>query len=117
MSNRQSDETHVIHPKALSELGEEACIVALGVARDLRSGAIPPDHYDQSRLYTWCGTGCCIAGHMLLRKVSYDTLSRVRSDLFSPDPMFDGSDPMPFQAADAIDRYVYAGSYNAWVAA
>src|ERR1700677_1180202 len=60
--DKVKDET--IHPTALEELGYEASIIALGVAKDLRSGAIKPENYDQGSV---CGTACCIAGHITAR--------------------------------------------------
>lgn len=64
MSNRQESDVRIIHPRALAELGEEACIIALGVARDLRSGVTPPERYNQ---LNYCGASCCIAGHIAER--------------------------------------------------
>lgn len=106
MSSRQQSDTLPIHPYALIELGEEACIVALGVARDLRSGAIPPEKFDMR----WF---CCIAGWMRIRGVETGTLSLADvGDLFSASHPSD-----PQLAADAIERYIYDGSRTPWDAA
>lgn len=108
-------ETRQIHPRALAKLGEEACIVALGVARDLRSGVIPPDnfnmrHFRMSR--SECGYACCIAGWMFIRGVDYDTLNAANvGNLFSG---FMPSDPI--LAADAIQRFIYDGAVRPWQA-
>lgn len=64
MSTRHPTNARTFHPRALAALGAPACIAMLSVARDLRSGAIPPEHYDQQRS---CGTACCIYGHMVYR--------------------------------------------------
>lgn len=112
-------QVRTIHPRALAELGEEACIVALGVARDLRSEAIPPEKYDQT---SYCGTACCIAGH-IARRMGVE----VKDFIWSPSIL--GSDALRFgdltlfghsarecpeAGADAIERYVYDGSVEPW---
>jgi hypothetical protein len=125
MSNRHEAEARTIHPRALTELGEEACIVALGVARDLRSGVIPAKKYDQRE---WCGTAYCIAGHIATRmgvaRRTMDTGDGIRvfrwamslscsSDGLSN--LFGGRHPSdPHRAAEAIERYVYLGSETPW---
>ena len=55
MSNREiTTATRTIHPRALAALGEKACIVALGVARDLLDGTIPPDDLNhEMMLRSW----------------------------------------------------------------
>ena len=113
MSSRQQSDTLPIHPYALIELGEEACIVALGVARDLRSGAIPPEKFDMRWVLpsASCGSGCCIAGWMLIRGVHIRHFADV-GDLFSTSHPSD-----PQLAADAIERYIYDGSRTPWDAA
>lgn len=112
MSNRHEVEGRTIHPRALEELGEEACIVALGVARDLRSGVIPPEKYDQGRYMHACGAACCIAGHMRDRlglRGHFTVLSPALMDLFG------GLHPsIPHLAVDAIERYIYDGSETPW---
>ncbi len=113
MSNRHEVEARTIHPHALAELGEKACIVALGVARDLRSGVIPPEKYNQKYFdstQTECGTPCCIAGWMLIRGVDYQILRKLTGDLF--EAFVDR--PTPDRAADAVERYIYNGSTTPW---
>jgi hypothetical protein len=126
MSDRQkTTETRTIHPRVLAALGERVCVEMLGVARDLRSGVIPSERYDQG---TYCGTACCVAGHLMIRLGVMRSGAPRRSDrenvstrlmqlgdrdsalwrLFSPRP----SDPL--LAADAIERYVLAGSVYPW---
>ena len=124
MSNRSlTNETRTIHPRALSALGEKACIVMLGVAADLRSGVIPAERYDQKNYgYMECGTPCCIAGH-LARRLGEDLLDIIWSDRVVADHalpnshggLFAGehrSDPQ--LAARAIERYIYEGADNPW---
>ena len=117
MSSRHESGARTIHPHTLAELGEEACIVALGVARDLRSGVIPPEKYDQRR---WCGTACCIGGHIATRLgkthnvLMGEIWDRCGDDLFVPD-LFSGRHPSnPILAADAIERYIMLGSTTPW---
>jgi hypothetical protein len=119
MSNREvSTETRTLHPRALAVLGEEWCLALLEVARDLRSGAIPPERYNQKE---YCGTACCIAGHAARKRgVPVDILVDLegtdpalfdyRGGLFGPHPVR----PTPAQAADAIEAYVYAGADQPW---
>ena len=119
MSSRQQSDTLTIHPYALIELGEEACIVALGVARDLRSGAIPPEKFDMRWVLpsASCGSGCCIAGWMLIRGVpdKHETGTLSFGDVGD---LFSASHPSdPQLAADAIERYIYDGSRTPWDAA
>ncbi len=118
MSDRKRlSDVRVFHPRALRELGLLGCTVALGVARDLRTGAIPPENYDQRYLKpesSPCGTACCIAGHMAERGVSYCSLGRVNSDIFCDPRYLLVSVPTPAQAADAIERYVYDGAKQCW---
>jgi hypothetical protein len=113
MSDRKLADARTIHPRALADLGEEACIVTLGVARDLRSGAIPPEQYDQNYFDRWqteCGTACCIAGWMTIRGVNYAQLLRVRGGLFGTSYRR----RTPNEAADAIERYICDGSHDPW---
>lgn len=118
--------THLrtIHPTALAQLGEEACIVALGVARDLRSGVIPPEKYDQT---SECGSSCCLAGHIAARLAGGEpgdvSLYWEQRDFFyehgvrGNNNLFAGGHPSdPLLAADAIERFVYDGSQTPWVA-
>jgi hypothetical protein len=116
MSNRQESEVRTIHPRALRELGEEACIVALGVARDLRSGVISSNEYDQRTLY---GSAHCLASHMARRmgrspfwwyfKRTFRCQALVNL-FWSRRP----SDPE--RAARAIEHYLYTGSETPWLA-
>ncbi len=121
MSSRHEAEARTIHPRALAELGEKACIVALGVARDLRSGMIPPESYDQ-RVY--CGSSFCIAGHMASRLgMGVHHFLDLDGIVISPSLRWGGSSLFgynrksePTAAADAIERYVYDGSETPWSA-
>jgi len=109
MSNRQFITARTLHPKALAALGEEACIVALEVARDLRDGTIPPERYNQAYI---CGSACCIAGHMA-RRLGVNVVTLFTHDLSAD--LFNGGHPSdPFLAADAVERYVYDGSETPW---
>jgi hypothetical protein len=110
MSNRQFITACTLHPKALAALGEEACIVALEVARDLRDGTIPPERYDQAHI---CGSACCIVGHMA-RRLGVNVVTLYFARDFRAD-LFNGAHPSdPLLAADAIERYVYDGSETPW---
>ena len=124
MSDRKQDsETRTIHPRAIAALGEEACVVMLGVARDLRSGAIPPEHYDQG---SYCGTACCVAGHVALRLgVRPKDVADWASDAEIRDAaLFDNDLALfsscihhkvsPALAARAIERYLYEGADHPW---
>jgi hypothetical protein len=117
MSNRHEIEGRTVHPRALAELGEDACIVALGVARDLRSGAIPPQNYNQA---FYCGTSCCIGGHIAGRLGEHPEAFAVRIlrrniMIGVGDGLFCSSHPSdPILAADAIERYVFLGSETPW---
>ena len=110
MSNRQFMTTRTLHPKALAALGEEACIVALEVARDLRDGTIPPERYDQAHI---CGSACCIAGHMA-RRLDVNALTLLVIHDLAADLFNDVHPSDPLLAADAIERYVYDGSETPW---
>lgn len=119
MSNRALAGTRAIHPRAIKELGEEASIVALGVARDLRSGVIPPDMYDQS----WAkpepfGRPCCILGHIRKRLGNYyfkGAWTGWPSGSLGLLDLFLSVHPSnPILAADAIERYIYDGSETPW---
>ncbi len=133
MSNRKLVEVLSIHPVALKELGEEACLIALGVAHDLRSGVIPPDEYNQGEV---CGTACCIAGHIVTRlwgkydgpipryyekQISIPALRKrwywyeeCRFKSLGLARLFGGLVATPQQAADAIENYLHQGSSNPW---
>lgn len=124
MSNRQSTDVRVIHPSALADWGAPTCFAALEVARDLRSGAIPPEEYDQGsfiRSHRTCGSACCIAGHIAFRmKEPVENLLE-RSGYWGPRGhayrLFAGSRPSdPLLAADAIERFILDGSDDPWVA-
>jgi len=123
MSDRKLADVRQIHPSALSIWDEATCLVALEVARDLRSGAIPPEEYDQgsfTKSLSTCGTACCIAGHIALRmRESVERfIGRSRYSTEYPNRMsrlFAGSQPSdPILAADAIERFVYDGSETPW---
>jgi hypothetical protein len=107
------DTTRTIHPRALKAIGHEACIAMLGVARDLRSGVIPPAVYCQ-RVYR--GTACCIAGHTArrLNESVWHFLAGIMDDAVYM-RLFCGAEPSdPHLAADAIERYIYAGADEPW---
>ena len=122
MSDRRLADVRTIHPRTLSIWDEATCLVALEVARDLRSGVIPPEEYDQGCFYRiGCGSACCIAGHIALRMKEPVESLLVRSGYFTAryhDPisrLFSGaraSDPQ--LAADAIERFLQ-GSDNPWM--
>ena len=122
MSDRKLAESRVIHSRALAAWGEETCFVALKVADDLRSGAIPPEEYDQTSFFpSKCGSACCIAGHIALRMKELVESLLGRSGYFTAhyhDPisrLFSGAHPSdPQLAADAIERFVFDGSDNPW---
>lgn len=129
MSNRQAtSETRTIHPRALVALGESVCVEMLGVARDLRSGVIPRKKFNQGVWYandkSWCGSACCIAGHVAHRTLEIDfarTGAQQRILLAQimdwemrdsgVSALFCGCQPSdPLLAADAIERFVLRGS-------
>lgn len=122
MSSRQDlSETRTIHPSAVAEVGERVVLEMLGVARDLRSGAIPPEEFNQRH---FCGTPCCIAGHVALRIAGRNRFEDVIG-LFYNDTdnlksvslmrLFSGRYPSdPALAARAIERYVFWGSKDPW---
>lgn len=123
MSNRESSsETRTIHPRALAALGEKACIVMLEVARDLLSGAIPADKFNQ---HDYCGSAFCIAGHVALRlgHVGYDASVWIDNAERSDPALFDNTyglfsddsdKPNRQNASHAIERYVYDGEDHPW---
>jgi hypothetical protein len=107
------DTVRTIHPSALSEFGYKTCIAFLEVARDLRSGVIPPENYNQ---WNFCGTACCIAGHTAAR-LGLDVEEFVDSmrGYAKRSGLFTGSlTATPQLAADAIERCVYDYSDNPW---
>lgn len=116
-SRRGQAKTRTISERAIRALGHEGAVALLGVARDLRSGVIPPETYDQS---TYCGTACCIAGHLMIRLgVMKPGLTTWLIALADRDPavwrLFSGKVPsVPALAADAIERYVLEGSDDPW---
>lgn len=119
MSNRHEAEGRVIHPRALAELGEEACIAALGVARDLRSGVIPAERLN---MQTFCGTACCIGAHIAARLGEAEGklfISKMNAEITRPNSwgshLFSSAHPSdPVLATDAIERFVYDGSKTPW---
>ena len=124
MSDRRLADVRTIHPRTLSIWDEATCLVALEVARDLRSGAIPPEEYDQgsfTKSSGRCGAACCIAGHIALRMGGPVELFIGRSGYFSAEypnriaRLFAGGQPSdPILAADAIERFVIDGSETPW---
>ena len=116
MSNRAiAGQCRTIHPRAIAALGERICIAMLGVARDLRSGAIVPEKFNMRTSY---GTARCIFGHMQLR-LSDDDGGKLRKTWLSRNygltNLFDGGSPSdPQLAARAIERYVYDGADDPW---
>jgi hypothetical protein len=118
MSGRQDQGVRQIHPKSLALIGDEACLEMLALARDLRSGAVPPEAYDQTRLAYRCGAPCCIAGH-LRRRMSWETYAKIRGGWVACDngiiDLFASHHPSdPHLAADAIERFVFDCSDNPW---
>lgn len=118
MSDKQG-EVRTIHSRAIKALGMEACVVMLGVARDLRSGAIPPENYSQA---VFCGTACCIAGHVAMR-IGYfsDYVIEWVNEVLPRDEALNqlfgvpSGRVTPSDGADAIERYVYDGSEHPWL--
>lgn len=122
MSTRHSTPAaaaRTFHPRALTALGALACIAMLSVARDLRSGAIPPENYNQATHY---GTSCCIYGHVRKRLDDINNERLVhqwhpRREIGLMD-LFNGHRPSnPQQAACAIERYIYEGAEQPWAEA
>lgn len=115
MNSRQETETKQIHPRALQELGEEACIAALDVASDLRSGIISTDEFNMQNI---CGSHYCILSYIALRIGRHP--ATFCNDIHWFDvPGFhsltDGRHPSnPFLAADAIERYIYTDTVQPW---
>jgi len=122
----------VIHDRALNALGLETAIVMLEVARDLRSGAIEAENYDQNRfgrderIYTDegmkdCNTPCCIWGHVCHRMGIYSWSDRATSAENMTDKdralgwLFASvEDATPKRAAQAIENYVISGMDHPW---
>jgi hypothetical protein len=125
MSDRKlATETRTIHPLALDEVGEKVAIVMLGVARDLRSGVIPPEDFNMQHYH--CGSAHCIGGWIEFRVAGRRPSPSIRSKLFckggagelpqSLCNLFSANHPSdPHLAARAIERYVYKGSIDPWV--
>jgi hypothetical protein len=123
MSDRKlATETRTIHPLTLDEIGEKVAIVMLGVARDLRSGAIPPEGFNMQHYH--CGSAHCIGGWIEFRVAGRRPSLSIRSKLFckrtgelplSLCNLFSASNPSdPYLAARAIECYVYEGSDDPW---
>lgn len=115
MSGRQERSVRKIHPKWLSLIGDEACLEMLAIARDLRSGVITPEEYDQKIL---CGSACCIMGH-LRDRVSLGTYRKIEDCWYGPHDalmeLFSSGRPSdPQLAADAIERLVFDNAANPW---
>jgi hypothetical protein len=118
MSRRNEAEARTIHPRALAELGEEACIVVLGIGSDLRSGVITDAEFCMMSIGDHRGapgTPCCIFGHMRIRGCDLPPIFQfiqgrpAARSLFYPHKVSD-----PILAADAIERYIYDGSETPW---
>jgi hypothetical protein len=119
MSRRNEAEARTIHPRALAELGEEACIVVLGIGRDLRSGVIRNAEFCMTAIGGLRGAParppCCIFGHMRNRGCDLPPYSQFIKGRPAARSLFhthNASDPI--LAADAIERYVYDGSETPW---
>src|SRR5713226_2121070 len=111
-----------VNPEVVNYLGFEVVTELLGIARDLRSGVIPPEMYDQFTLpndpFPDCSTPCCILGH-LKRRLDHKLYQAFRllwisdrgrlCDLFNA---FHPSDPQ--LAAVAIERYLFEASNDPW---
>lgn len=105
-----------IHQGVINEIGAQAAILLLGVARDLRDGTIPPENYIQSSIN--CGSAHCIFGWVALRMDDpwqlesfihdWDKSSRLKN-LFAS-----WSDCTTEEAANAIERYVFDYAKRPW---
>jgi hypothetical protein len=120
MSDRNLDDARTIHPDCIAVVGDEVCLALLSVARDLRSGAIPPEHYFQG---CWCGTAQCIWGHAAARLGYYKKreISLLAEEFMIRDAglqqLFIGTRGMsafPDQAADATERWLFKHSMRPW---
>lgn len=123
--------TRTIHPRAISEIGEAACIAALEVARMFKDGTIPPERYDQM-IFTSigstpsCGSAHCIAGwiaEILNDKTFIGTatailslLTKHQDHLFSAAPLRVAHQRQPTvdEMIAAVHRYVYEGYEKPW---
>jgi hypothetical protein len=101
MSNRSlTAESRTIHPRALTALGEKACLVMLGE----------------------CCTSCCIAGHVVRRlgiglgDLVYTPAAWADAALQNRSGgLFGATHPSdPQLAARAIERYIYEGADDPW---
>jgi hypothetical protein len=120
MSDRKLDDARTIHPDCIAAVGEEVCLALLSVARDLRSGAIPPEHYYQG---SWCGTAQCIWGHAATRLGRYNKMeiSVAGRKLMEKDAglheLFMGAGgafASPDQAANAIESWLFTHAKFVW---
>jgi hypothetical protein len=125
MSDRKFEiNNKAIHPRALTALGLEVCIVMLGVANDLREGKI--ENFSMSMYFSGCGTPYCIGGHVLAR-LGYGNSSEILSSRnrellaswIQKDSavyrLFNGDNPNDLQlAACAIEHYVIEGADYPW---
>lgn len=129
MSDRQQADTNiVIHERALNSLGLKISLILLSVARDLRSGVIENDQYNQRTFGNWdgCNTACCIWGHACSRmgitnwkerRTSANKLisnDKALSNLFAAIPIASMRRMYPEQAAEAIENYVLKGHDRPW---
>lgn len=64
MKTVDKTEVRTIHPDVANDMTMDAAIVMLGVAHDLRSGAITKDHFNMKNftVLVVCGTAHCICG-------------------------------------------------------
>jgi hypothetical protein len=130
MSDRKlTNDAVKIHDRAMNTLGLERALIMLDVAKDLRSGAIEHDLYNQ-RAYgvaftndsiSDCDTPCCIWGHVCFRMGVNRWADRRDSarelmhkdvaltSLFAP-----RIDVTPVMAANAIENYIIKGHVLPW---
>lgn len=108
-----------IHPDIIAAIGEPAALLMLELAKDLRSGKLSAEEYDQR---SFCGTACCIAGHLFIRDYRlfrdhiYDNwLAMPRGEIIGLNDLFASYHPSnPVLAADAIERYIFANALHPW---
>jgi hypothetical protein len=110
-------ETRTIHPDVFKDISVETALVMLEIARDFRSGVIPPEQFFMPAFHAKCGTAHCIAGWVEVRT------GKSRFELFkSPEKisnnllcLFIGSHPSdPQKAADAIENYMFNYADRPW---
>lgn len=117
MSSKRGS-ARTFHPQALSDIGETACLALLGIAADLRRGAIPPAEYDQRFGDDACGSPCCILGWLRRRWPECQISPTCCAGNKRLRNLFWGGHPSdPALAADAIERYVFGYAARPWSAA